>query len=78
MTEERPPEERTLQRLDLVNGYLDDAEDVLWNISNEISAGETAAEVDDLLENLWELQNRVSDLQPSDEKSTTEFHFGLE
>ena len=78
MGKERTPEERTLQRLDLVNGYLDDAKDVLWNISNDISSNETGAEINDLLEDLWELQNRVSDLQPIDEESTAEFDFSLE
>ena len=72
MTEKSSSEERTLQRLDLFDGYLDDAEDVLWNISNEVSSAETAAELDDLLEDLWEIQNRVSELQQTGEKSATE------
>jgi hypothetical protein len=63
----------TLQGVEVATGYLEDAEETLWNLSNNASSSEVAEEIDELLEDLWELQNKTSDIKANMENEYTEF-----
>ena len=49
--------------LDLADGYLSEAEAVLWTAAAESDSAEVADTVETLTEDLWELQHRLRDLR---------------
>jgi len=48
--------------LEIADGHLEDAENVLWNASKEADA-DHATEVEALTRSVWDLQHRIDDLQ---------------
>jgi sulfur relay (sulfurtransferase) DsrC/TusE family protein len=48
-----------VRALDLADGYLSDAEEVLWAVTEEVE-GER---VEELTEELWRLQHRLRDFR---------------
>lgn len=65
----------TLQGVEVATGYLEEAEETLWNLSNNASSPEVAEEIDELLEDLWELQNKTSELKDNMEKNPNHFEY---
>lgn len=49
--------------LDLAYGYLEEAENVLWNYSSETDSEDVAEACEELTREVWELQHRITDLQ---------------
>ncbi len=52
--------ERTLE---LADGYLEEAESVLWTTSKEADSEEVRVALEDLSRDIWEIQHKISDLQ---------------
>ena len=52
-----------LRALDLAEGYLEDAENVLWTTAAAIEPEDTATELESLTETIWDLQLQVYELQ---------------
>jgi len=48
--------------LELADGHLEDAENVLWNASKEADA-DRAAEIEALTRSVWDLQHRIDALR---------------
>ena len=48
--------------LEIADGHLEDAENVLWNASKRADA-DHATEVEALTRSVWDLQHRIDDLQ---------------
>jgi hypothetical protein len=51
-----------VRALDLADGYLTDAEEVLWSVT-EGDDTETGDRIADLTEDLWDLQHRLRDIR---------------
>jgi len=49
--------------LELAEGYLEDAENVLWEASAQAGAPETATDLEGLTQDIWELEHAVEDLK---------------
>jgi hypothetical protein len=54
---------KTLQRLGVATEYLEETEQILWNMSNNIYSSEVADDLDDMIEDLWELQSKASEIE---------------
>ena len=48
--------------LEIADGHLEDAENVLWNASKRADA-DHATEIEALTRSVWDLQHRIDDLQ---------------
>jgi hypothetical protein len=66
---------KTLQNLGVATGYLEQTEEILWNMSNNTSSSEVADDLDDMLEDLWELQGKASEIEEKIEKNDAEFEW---
>ena len=55
--------QEALRALDLAEGYLEDAENVLWTTAAEIEPEDTATELENLTDTIWDLQLQLSELQ---------------
>ena len=66
---------KTQQEFEIATYYLNEAEEVLWNVSNEMISAEVADEVDAVLEQLWELQNQTTELTEGIRHSRAEFEW---
>ena len=51
-----------VRALDLADGYLTEAEEVLWTVTDE-GDDEVSERAADLTEDLWRLQHRLRDLR---------------
>lgn len=51
-----------VRALDLADGYLTEAEEVLWTVTDEGDT-EVTERVEELTEDLWRLQHRLRDLR---------------
>ena len=49
--------------LELTDGYLEDAENVLWNASKVADRDNLATELEALTRSIWNLQHQVDDLR---------------
>ena len=49
--------------LELADGYLEDAENVLWNASKVADRDNLATELEALTRSIWNLQHQVDDLR---------------
>jgi hypothetical protein len=49
--------------LELADGYLEDAENVLWNASKVADRDDLATELEALTRSIWNLQHQVDDLR---------------
>ena len=56
-------EEEALRALELAEGYLEDAENVLWTTASDIDTGDVSNQLQGLTEQLWEIQQQVYELQ---------------
>jgi hypothetical protein len=63
MAEGRLSEEDITRTLEIADGYLEEAENVLWNSSKEVDSAEVATALDDLTHDVWDLQHKIRDLQ---------------
>jgi len=52
-----------LRALQLADGYLDEAEDLLWTAASESSAEEISGPIEELTQDVWDLQARLETLQ---------------
>ncbi|SDD91031.1 hypothetical protein [Natrinema hispanicum] len=52
-----------LQALEYAEDQLADAEDVVWNVSTELCDEETEQSLDELVEELWRIQNRITEVK---------------
>jgi CRISPR/Cas system-associated protein Csm6 len=53
----------TLDEIDLASGYLEETEKLFWNLSKNISSPAAAAELNTVVEHIWEIQNKTSEIQ---------------
>jgi hypothetical protein len=51
------------QIVELANGHLEDAENVLWTTSERMTDEETAAELEEVVHQIWDVQHRLLDIQ---------------
>ena len=49
--------------LELADGYLDEAEDLLWAAASESDSDEVSAPIEALTQDVWALQSRLEALQ---------------
>lgn len=55
--------QEALRALDLAEGHLEDAENVLWTTAAEIESEDTATELENLTDTIWDVQLQLSELQ---------------
>ena len=53
----------TARALELAEGYLEDAENVLWEASARADSPERAADLEELTGELWRVEHAVEDLK---------------
>lgn len=63
MGEPPSPDQDVLRALELADGYLDEAEDLLWTATTESSADEVSAPIEELTQDVWEIQSRLKTLK---------------
>ena len=70
------------QDIDVAADHLAEAEKVLWELSHNVASPETAENLEDVVEDIWELQNKTSRIQQklqadnsSFSRSTTSSYF---
>lgn len=56
-------EAETARALELAKGYLEDAENVLWEASDRADAPERAAELEELTGEIWRVEHAIEDLR---------------
>ncbi|WP_324664983.1 hypothetical protein [Haloarcula sediminis] len=57
------PDPDVLRALQLADGYLDEAEDLLWTAATESGSEEVSASIEELTQDVWDLQGRLEALQ---------------
>jgi hypothetical protein len=57
-----------LLTLEIVEGYLTEAEDILWTTTSDVEPDEVRKEMKDLTEELWDVQHHLYELQRELEK----------
>jgi len=57
------PDPDVLRALQLADGYLDEAEDLLWAAATESSADEVSAPIEELTQDVWDVQARLESLR---------------
>lgn len=68
MPDQQLPPQEILRALNLADGYLSEAQDVLWNTSPEFSGDARNQQLEELTEEIWTLQSQIYDLQQELEK----------
>jgi|AntDeeMinimDraft_5_1070356.scaffolds.fasta_scaffold07631_1 hypothetical protein len=63
MSDQQTPSKRALQALELADGYLDEAQDVLWNTASELPDNTESHQIEELTEEIWTIQHQLIDLQ---------------
>lgn len=56
-------ESEVVRALELADGYLTEAENVLWETAAESETDDVSEPVEQLTQEVWELQHRLDDLQ---------------
>ncbi|MFT4922063.1 MAG: hypothetical protein ACI8XM_001273 [Haloarculaceae archaeon] len=56
-------EAETARALELAEGYLKDAENVLWEASSQADSPERAADLEELTGEIWEIEHAIEDLK---------------
>lgn len=56
-------EAETARALELAKGYLEDAENVLWEASARADSAETAADLEALTQEVWRVEHAIEDLK---------------
>jgi len=59
------PDPDVRRALELADGYLDEAEDLLWAAATESSADEVSAAIEELTQDVWDVQSRLHTLKES-------------
>ena len=57
------PDRDVLRALKLADGYLDEAEDLLWTAATESSADDVSDPIEELTQDVWDLQVRLERLR---------------
>ncbi|RZV10915.1 hypothetical protein BDK88_2122 [Natrinema hispanicum] len=52
-----------IQALESAEDQLADAEDVVWNVSTELCDEETEQSLNELVEELWSVQNHITEIK---------------
>lgn len=63
MTEIEFSEDDLTRTLDLADGHLEEAENVIWNTSKEADSEEVTVALEELSRDIWDIQHKISDLQ---------------
>lgn len=63
MAQTETPENELRRALALADGYLSEAETILWTTTNNLSDEEMADAVEGLTHDLWAVQHQLQDLQ---------------
>lgn len=63
MPDQQPRPEEVVRALQLADGYLAEAQDVLWDTAAAFSDEKRNHELEALTEEIWTLQSRIYDLQ---------------
>jgi hypothetical protein len=56
-------EQEALRAVELADGYLDEAEDVLWTTVTEIESTDVGAELEEVTESIWDVQVQLYELR---------------
>lgn len=56
------PDPDIVRALELADGYLTEAEDLLWTAASESTANEIRQPIEDITQELWELQSELETL----------------
>jgi len=57
------PDSDVLRALELAEGYLDEAEDLLWAAASESTADEVSAPIEELTQDVWDVQSQLETLR---------------
>jgi hypothetical protein len=57
------PDPDVLRALELADGYLDEAEDLLWTAATESSVDDVSVPIEELTQDVWDLQARLETLR---------------
>lgn len=58
-----PPPQQVLRALELADGYLHEAQDVLWRTALDSPATAERQQLENLTEQIWTVQHQLSELQ---------------
>ena len=53
------PDPDVRRALELADGYLDEAEDLLWAAATESSADDVSVPIEELTQDVWDVQSRL-------------------
>ncbi|PSP84436.1 hypothetical protein BRC96_04725 [Halobacteriales archaeon QS_6_64_34] len=57
------PDPDVRRALELADGYLDEAEDLLWTAATESSVDDVSVPIEELTQDVWDLQARLETLR---------------
>jgi len=57
------PDQDVLRALELADGYLDEAEDLLWAAATESNAEDISEPIEELTQDVWDVQARLEALR---------------
>jgi len=63
MVDPPSPDPDVLRALELAEGYLDEAEDLLWAAASESTADEVSAPIEELTQDVWDVQSQLETLR---------------
>lgn len=49
--------------VEIANGHIAEAEDILWTVANSVESDEYADELEDVTRAIWDIQHQLMDLQ---------------
>jgi len=62
MAEASSPDSDIVRTLELADGYLSEAEDLLWTAASQSTTDEIRRPIEDITQELWELQSELETL----------------
>jgi len=68
MGESPSPDSDVYRALELADGYLSDAEHVLWKAAAESGHPDLTTSIEDLTQEMWTIQQQLQDIQDSREE----------
>lgn len=63
MAEPELADGEVVRALDLADGYLTEAEELLWAVANDGDRADVRDDVSDITEDIWRVQHRLRDLR---------------
>jgi len=63
MGEPPSPDPDVLRALELADGYLDEAEDLLWAAATESTVDDISRPIEELTQDVWEMQSQLEALK---------------